>query len=137
MNDAIRVARREELDPGEVRVVGLGDDTLARRPEALVVVDETGEVRAYLNECQHLPIPLDAGSREFLDDTTGHLRCSTHGALYRRDDGLCVRGPCRGRFLPALPVSVDADGWIVLVAPEEEDDDDELEFVVLEDDEEP
>ncbi len=137
MSDVIRVARREELDPGEVRVVGLGDDTLARRPEALVVVDETGEVRAYLNECQHLPIPLDAGSREFLDDTTGHLRCGTHGALYRRDDGLCVRGPCRGRSLRALPVSVDADGWIVLDAPEEEDDDDELEFVVLEDDEEP
>jgi nitrite reductase/ring-hydroxylating ferredoxin subunit len=30
------------------------------------------------------------------------LICSTHGALYAPDTGLCVGGPCRGKRLEAL-----------------------------------
>lgn len=77
--------------------------------EALVVLDENGAPRAYENLCQHVPIPLDAGGRRFLDPE-GLLTCATHGAVYRRTDGLCVSGPCLGRGLAALPVVERADG---------------------------
>jgi nitrite reductase/ring-hydroxylating ferredoxin subunit len=91
---------------GEVIVVRLPAGGLAR--EALVVRDEEGAVRAYENVCQHVPIPLDAGGRRFLDED-GHLVCATHGAVYRRVDGECISGPCMGRRLVALVVRVEGE----------------------------
>lgn len=111
MSAWVRVAPRAELAPGEVRAVALARDELGRPREALVLLAEDGEPRAYLNRCQHLPIPLDGGSRVFLDAAGRHLRCGTHGALYRVRDGLCIDGPCPGKVLIALPWRV-VDGWI-------------------------
>jgi nitrite reductase/ring-hydroxylating ferredoxin subunit len=99
----VRVCARGELRPDEVRVVDLPRED--RRPrEALVLLGNDGEPRAYLNRCRHLPIPLDAGTREFLSEDGEHLLCGTHGALYRRDDGLCVAGPCLHLALESLPI---------------------------------
>jgi nitrite reductase/ring-hydroxylating ferredoxin subunit len=92
---------------GEVLVVSIPGGSPAR--EALVVLDELGAPRAYANLCQHVPIPLDAGGRRFLDGA-GLLACVTHGALYRRSDGLCVSGPCLGRSLIPLPIVEREDG---------------------------
>ena len=53
-----------------------------------------GEVRAYKNECRHLPMRLDDREpRDFWDPTRCFLVCNSHGAKYRTDDGLCVSGP--------------------------------------------
>lgn len=91
-------------------VVRLPPGQLAR--EAIVLLDEDGEVRAYENVCQHIPIPLDAGGRQFLDDD-GELICATHGAIYRRSDGECVSGPCMGRRLVSLRVKTIDDRVLV------------------------
>ena len=71
---------------------------------ALVLLDETGAVRAYVNRCKHLPIPLDGGSGAFFDASGAHLECGTHGARFRLADGYCVSGPCEGSSLDALVV---------------------------------
>jgi nitrite reductase/ring-hydroxylating ferredoxin subunit len=99
-------------EPGEVVVVRLPEGAPAR--EALVMLDETGALRAYTNVCQHVPIPLDAGGRKFLQEE-GLLVCATHGALYRRTDGLCVSGPCLGRRLEAVALRVREDGRVELL----------------------
>lgn len=90
----------------EVIVVRLPDGGLAR--EAIVLRDEAGVVRAYENVCQHVPIPLDAGGRRFLDEE-GRLVCATHGAIYRRRDGECISGPCMGRRLVSLALRVEGE----------------------------
>jgi nitrite reductase/ring-hydroxylating ferredoxin subunit len=107
----VRATRSDELTPGDVRVVRLPADSLGRPREALVLRDADGALRAFLNRCEHLPIPLDGGSRQFLDATGTLLRCGTHGALFRREDGYCVHGPCRGRSLVALTLRVE-EGWV-------------------------
>jgi nitrite reductase/ring-hydroxylating ferredoxin subunit len=84
----------------------LAPDAFGRPREAIVLLDEHDEPRAYLNQCRHLPIPLDAGSRQFFFG--GELQCSTHGARYRLRDGMCVAGPCRGAALAALPIEIAA-----------------------------
>jgi nitrite reductase/ring-hydroxylating ferredoxin subunit len=113
VSETIRVCPREDLADG-VQVVRLPDDELGRPREALVLLDGAGTLRAYLNRCEHLPIPLDGGSRDFLSADGRHLRCGTHGALYRREDGFCFEGPCAGKSLLALPVRVAEDGWVEL-----------------------
>lgn len=96
-----RVCASDELSRGEVKVVRITDDASGPR-EALVLRDEDGTLRAFVNRCRHLPIPLDAGSREFLDRKRRYLVCNTHGAMYRLDDGVCERGPCVGERLETL-----------------------------------
>jgi nitrite reductase/ring-hydroxylating ferredoxin subunit len=110
----VRVGALNEIRAGEVLVVALprGED---RRPrEALVLLGSDGEPRAYLNRCRHLPIPLDAGSREFLTHDGEHLLCGTHGALYQRDDGVCVAGPCLHLALDKITI-VEENGVLYLL----------------------
>jgi nitrite reductase/ring-hydroxylating ferredoxin subunit len=85
--------------------------------EAIVILDDAGQPRAYLNRCKHLPVPLDGGTRAFFDLTKRYLLCGTHGALYERGTGFCVVGPCRGKSLVPIDLRVDA-GEIVLVLAE-------------------
>jgi nitrite reductase/ring-hydroxylating ferredoxin subunit len=94
----------DQLIAGVVQVVHLSPDALGRPREALVLLDHAQTPRAYLNLCRHLPVPLDAASRQFL--ARGQLQCLTHGARYRLEDGLCVFGPCRGASLFALELQV-------------------------------
>lgn len=108
----LRVCRADELD--RVHAAPWGRDEEGRPREALFVRTEQGEIRAWLNRCEHLPIPLDGGSREYLDQAQKHLMCGTHGALYRLDDGYCFEGPCRGTSLEAIPFRVDDSGWIII-----------------------
>lgn len=59
-------------------------------------------VRVYLNRCPHLGVPLQWQEHRFLDNEGRHIQCSTHGALFDPDTGLCVQGPCRGENLLTL-----------------------------------
>jgi len=73
-----------------------------------------GGLRAYKNECRHLPMPLD--EREpytYWSANADRLCCCSHGASFRLEDGLCIKGPCEGQRLIALPLVVD-DGKVYL-----------------------
>ena len=74
-----------------------------RRGEALV---------AYRNDCPHTGGPLDWMGRFLTRDKT-LIRCAGHGAKFRIEDGVCVKGPCAGQSLVAVPIAI-ADGDIVL-----------------------
>lgn len=96
------VCNVDELRAGEVRTAHLGIDDGGLPIFALVVRDSNGRLRAYRNLCRHQAIPLDGGSGEFLTRDRRHLVCGTHGALYRLDDGYCVKGPCAGLALDPM-----------------------------------
>lgn len=100
---------RSSLTPAHVVVVPMSRDAGGRPREALVLVDLDGVPRAYINRCEHLPIPIDGGTRHFFSSDKTALLCGTHGARYRLNDGYCYRGPCRGRSLVALDLRVDGD----------------------------
>lgn len=104
-------APRVYLGPAEALgtdpiAVTLADEPDGRPRHALVLRDERGQLRAYLNRCRHLPIPIDGGSRRYLSDDRRHLLCRTHGALYRLDDGMCIEGPCQGKALDEVVLEV-------------------------------
>jgi nitrite reductase/ring-hydroxylating ferredoxin subunit len=77
------------------------------------VVRVADGVRAYVNRCPHLHYALNFLPDEFLSYDRAHLLCTMHGALFEKDTGLCVAGPCLGRSLVALPVHI--EGNFVLV----------------------
>ena len=80
-----------------------------RRDEALHV---------YVNSCPHIGAPLDFKPGKFLNREGTHIICTTHGALFRIDDGYCVSGPCSGASLMALEaVEKEGDVYISLPTP--------------------
>jgi nitrite reductase/ring-hydroxylating ferredoxin subunit len=82
--------------------------------EGILLKLPDGEVRAYKNECRHLPMRLDDREPRELWDASGRfLVCSSHGARYQPSNGLCVGGPCEGSHLKALPIEVQ-DGEVFL-----------------------
>jgi nitrite reductase/ring-hydroxylating ferredoxin subunit len=105
-----------ELGADEARLVDIGEDARGLRQQAIVIRDADGHPHAYVNRCQHLPIPLGVGTGDVLSDDKHHLICRTHGALYRRGDGYCVDGPCAGTSLVELELTKDDHGvlWIVV-----------------------
>ena len=70
-------------------------------------------VQVWVNACPHLGTPLDWAPDRFLSRDGTRFVCSTHGAQFRLDDGLCLRGPCEGDRLEAVPVEV-RDGNVLV-----------------------
>jgi nitrite reductase/ring-hydroxylating ferredoxin subunit len=97
----------DEIRAGTVRAVPIGRDADGYVQEVIVLRDGAGVLRAYHNVCKHLPIPLDGGSRRFLDPSGRFLECGTHGATYRPEDGLCIAGPCEGERLDPVPLEIE------------------------------
>lgn len=85
--------------------------------QAAFAVRYEGQVYAYLNRCAHIGIELDWQPGEFFDGSGLYLICTTHGATYLPDSGLCVAGPCRGKRLISVAVC-ERDGGIYLKLPE-------------------
>lgn len=61
-------------------------------------------VYGYLNRCAHVPIELDWAEGEFFETSGLYLMCSTHGAIYTPETGMCAGGPCRGGRLRPIAV---------------------------------
>ena len=76
---------------------------------SIIVEITASALRVWRNECPHQGRRLDYAPGKFLQDGQ-NLVCAAHGASFRRSDGLCVSGPCRGESLQALPFERLADG---------------------------
>lgn len=81
----------------------------------LFVVRKGAVLAAYVNRCPHTGAPLEWLPDQFLDLDNSFIECAMHGALFRLEDGYCVRGPCPGRSLTSLPIQ-ETDGalWVGL-----------------------
>lgn len=82
----------------------------------IVVLRQGKNIRAFLNHCPHLGIPLNWQPDKFLSLEETHIQCSTHGALFTLEEGYCISGPCRGQSLTALQTEIDEQGDLYLVS---------------------
>ena len=109
----IFVCQSDELKEYQTRgfTIELGEDSLD-----FFLLKQDGEVRAYLNFCPHLGIPLNWQPDEFLSMEGTNIQCSTHGALFQLEDGYCFSGPCRGESLTPLNLEITEQQEIYLVS---------------------
>jgi nitrite reductase/ring-hydroxylating ferredoxin subunit len=75
------------------------------------------EVKAFINCCPHLSLPLNARPREFLLMSGARIMCAHHCAVFRLQDGQCVDGPAGNTALEAVPVEI-RDGQVFVKHPE-------------------
>jgi len=83
----------------------------------LFLVRRDGQLHAYRNRCPHTGAPLEWMPDQFLDLDKSFIECAMHGALFRTDNGYCLRGPCAGQSLQALAVRQVDDRIQVDVSP--------------------
>jgi nitrite reductase/ring-hydroxylating ferredoxin subunit len=104
------VCRLTDLDEHAARAftIGTGDWPLRG-----FVVRTGTEVRGYVNRCPHAGHPLNLLPNRFLTPDGALILCSSHGAVFEKQTGYCVAGPCAGRSLRAVPLEVQA-GFVML-----------------------
>lgn len=79
----------------------------------LLVVHDYKGVHVFLNRCPHLGVPLQWQDDSFLDADGAFIRCATHGALFERDTGFCVQGPCAGASLWQIESRIENDEILI------------------------
>jgi nitrite reductase/ring-hydroxylating ferredoxin subunit len=99
-----------DLDESGARsfTIGTGDWPL----RGFVVKVGTG-VRGYVNHCPHAGHPLNLRPHRFLTPDGALIICSSHGAVFEKQTGYCVIGPCAGQSLRIVPLTVEA-GFVML-----------------------
>jgi nitrite reductase/ring-hydroxylating ferredoxin subunit len=106
------VCRLSDIGPQGARAFTLGGGDW---PLHGVVVRLGESVRGYLNRCPHAGHPLNLLPQRFLTPDGTLLLCSSHGAVFEKDTGYCVAGPCAGSSL--TPVSLEVRcGFVMLGA---------------------
>lgn len=79
----------------------------------LIVVRNGRSIFVYRNSCPHIGAPLDFAPGRFLSLDKTHILCSTHGAMFRIEDGYCVSGPCLGDSLEPVAVTIEDDAVFI------------------------
>jgi nitrite reductase/ring-hydroxylating ferredoxin subunit len=96
MAQEIKVARVNEIPPGEMKLVELGE-------EEVVVANVGGQFFAFANKCSHRGGPLAEGELE------GELvRCPWHGGQFNVRTGEAVAPP-PSKPIPVYQVRVEGD----------------------------
>ncbi len=72
-----------------------------------ILLHRDGKWYGYRNACPHTGVNLNWLPDQFFDLRQRYLQCSMHGAQFEPVTGYCVRGPCVGESLIALPIRVE------------------------------
>ncbi|HZV35701.1 MAG TPA: Rieske 2Fe-2S domain-containing protein [Verrucomicrobiae bacterium] len=108
----LKVARADDVPEGGTLKFAF---TQNGKPAEGFLARYKGRLVAYENRCRHLPLRLDFPDASLFDRDGAHFICQNHNAIYEPLTGLCVRGPCEGQSLRALPVEiVDGDIWVLV-----------------------
>jgi nitrite reductase/ring-hydroxylating ferredoxin subunit len=105
------VCALHELDDPGARgfTIGRGDWPLRG-----FVVRRGAEIHAYVNHYPHAGHALNARPHSFLASAMPLIQCSSPGALFEMETGLCLAGPCAGARL--RPIELRIERGYVLVA---------------------
>jgi len=72
----------------------------------IIIIRQGAALCAYINSCPHQGTPLETLPNRFLTRDKKYLLCTTHGAWFRIEDGICVHGPCKGDALRSIRVKL-------------------------------
>ena len=103
----IQLCSKDEISEGYAKRFLIGERNI-------FAVKKNNIIYVYENKCPHLNIELEWLEDQFLDSEKEYILCSTHGALFKIEDGLCVSGPCEGQTLTPIRIKIDND-WVFIL----------------------
>ena len=109
----IRLANKQTITSFSAKEFSIDS---ASMPVNIFVININDSYFAYENRCPHTGVTLNWQPDQFFDIENHFIQCSTHGALFRFDDGYCVRGPCAGSKLNSLALKIENDDIYVEIS---------------------
>jgi nitrite reductase/ring-hydroxylating ferredoxin subunit len=110
------ICAAESIAPGSAKAFSLSRivETDEGRPFPIVIIrTAANDYFGYVNTCPHKRTWLNIGAGEFFSPDRAFLKCGRHGSNFEIDTGLCVAGPCKGKSLEPIAVTV-IDGEVCL-----------------------
>ena len=104
------LCRVSDLDATGCRQFTLGG---GEWPVRCFAVRSAQGIRAYVNRCAHLRLPLNYLPDQFLNYDSSLIQCYVHGALFAKENGYCLSGPCARASLAAVPIRVVGDAVLL------------------------
>jgi len=100
---------KNSINLGKLTDIALGNSKGYRyfsltKDDIFVIRKGHRSVVSYANSCPHKGYESTSMAWKkdsYLDGEKRFIRCASHGALFRIDDGVCVQGPCAGARLTA------------------------------------
>lgn len=82
----------------------------------VIVVRRGDRVFGWRDLCPHYAggTPMAWKRDAYLNGAGTHLACHAHGAWFEIETGACVQGPCLGKRLTRVPLTVDDAGAVRL-----------------------
>lgn len=72
----------------------------------IFAVKHDGDIYVYKNECPHLGVNLEFEKDQYLNNDGALIQCAMHGALFEKETGRCVSGPCQGESLTPVDFTI-------------------------------
>lgn len=104
------ICRLDDIEPGGARGFAIGGGDWPMRGFVVRINDA---VRGFINSCPHAGHPLNLRPHQFLTPDSALILCSSHGALFEKQTGYCVAGPCAGQSLRGVPLKIE-NGFVML-----------------------
>jgi len=102
-NEPIKLCDLDEIEDGDSNRFFAEKNGMM---ESYIVIRQEEQAFVYINSCPHIGTPLDLAPGRFLNPDKSMILCSTHGALFRIEDGYCISGPCAEQSLTPVPVDI-------------------------------
>ncbi|RFA30172.1 hypothetical protein CAI21_07405 [Alkalilimnicola ehrlichii] len=83
--------------------------SMAGAAVAILIYRHSDDVYGYRNVCPHRGTTLDWMPDRFMSLEGDYLQCATHGALFEPTSGRCAAGPCKGKGLTPVALTVSDD----------------------------
>jgi nitrite reductase/ring-hydroxylating ferredoxin subunit len=111
VTESVRLCRANAIGEGQSR----GFDPHESGEDTMFVVRWGGVLQAWRNACPHVDgAPMAWRKDAYLNADGTRIVCHAHGAEFLPDSGTCVRGPCIGKRLTAVPIVIDARGDLLV-----------------------
>lgn len=102
----IRLCHIDDIAEGATRGFEIND-------LKIIALKKDAQLYLYENSCPHLGLNLEFQPDDFLNYDETYIQCSTHGAHFTLDTGLCVMGPCKGESLKEIAFEI-KEGQIIV-----------------------
>ncbi|WP_421854348.1 Rieske (2Fe-2S) protein [Marinomonas sp.] len=112
LNENIDLCHIDDIEEGASK--GFLDDESGS--DLLFIVKQEGQLFGWRNACPHVDGAAMAWRKDaYMNSQQTFISCHAHGALFEAKTGLCVQGPCLGKRLKPVPVSVDQAGNVSIL----------------------
>lgn len=77
--------------------------------QSVFLIRADDSIKAYINSCPHTGAKLNWEPARFLDSENLYIQCSIHGAIFEKNSGVCLHGPCINQSLTPVDLLIEND----------------------------